>query len=185
MGSGVLMDLTEKFKSSEKVFEGNLLHVYKDTVELPNGQDGYREYIKHNGAVAIVPVTDNGKIIVEKQYRYPMGKVITEIPAGKLDSPDENHLEAAKRELREETGYSAKTWIEIGKFYPSVAYTTECIYLYLAKDLTLGERDLDEDEFLNVEEVELKSLVQDIMDGKIGDGKTIAAILKAEKLLQC
>lgn len=180
-----MMDLTEKFKSSEKVYEGNLLHVFKDSVELPNGMDGSREYIKHNGAVAIVPVTADGKIIVEKQYRYPVAQVITEIPAGKLDSPDENHLEAAKRELREETGYTAKTWIEIGKFYPSVAYTTECIYLYMAKDLTLGERELDADEFLNVEEVSLDSLVQDIMDGKIGDGKTIAAVLKVEKMLKC
>lgn len=179
------MDLTEKFVSSEKVFEGSLLHVYKDGVKLPNGQNACREYIKHNGAVAIIPVTDKGNIIIEKQFRYPLNRIVTEIPAGKLDSADEDPLEAAKRELREETGYSASQWIEIGKFYPSVAYTTECIYLYIAKGLTKGERDLDEDEFLNVEEQPLDELVNDIMEGKIGDGKTIAAVLKAEKILKC
>ncbi len=179
------MDLTEKYVSSEKVYEGNLLHVFKDEVMLPNGKPGFREYIKHNGAVAIVPVTEDGKIVVEKQFRYPLNRVVTEIPAGKLDSIDEDHLEAAKRELMEETGYSATEWTEIGKFYPSVAYTTECIYLYMAKGLTKGERNLDEDEFLNVEEETLENLVKDIMDGKIGDGKTIAAVLKAEKILKC
>ncbi len=179
------MDLTEKKVSSEKVFEGALLKVFKDEVKLPNGKPGFREYVKHNGAVAIVPVTDEGNIIVEKQFRYPLNKIVTEIPAGKLDSPDEDPLTAAKRELREETGYSASEWIPIGCFYPSVAYTTECIHLYMAKALAKGERELDEDEFLNVEQVSLKALVKDIMDGKIGDGKTIAAILKAEKILTC
>lgn len=175
--------LEEKMVSSREVYSGRLLHVYKDDITLPNGKPGIRELIRHNGAVAVVPLLDNGNVIAEHQFRYPFGKVIVEIPAGKLDSPDEDHLEAAKRELREETGYEADEWIEIGELYPSVAYTTETIWLYLARGLKKGERHLDEDEFLNVVEIPLKDFVDMVMSGDVGDSKTQTAILKTARIM--
>ncbi len=176
-------ELFEQQISSKEVYKGKLLWIFEDQVTLPNGSLASREIMKHNGASAIVPLTDDGKVIMERQFRYPLGKVITEIPAGKLDGPDEDRLEAAKRELKEETGITADNWVSLGDFYPSVAYTTECISLFLAYGLHQGERKLDEDEFLNIEAIPLQSVVQDIMDGKIADGKTVAAILKADKYL--
>jgi len=178
-----LENLGEKHLSTEEIFHGNVLHVIKDEVLLPNGSKTGREVIRHIGAVCIVPVKEDGTVIVERQFRYPVNRVITEIPAGKLDSKDEDRLEAAKRELREETGYTAARWTEIGEYYPAAAYTDERITMYLAQDLTQGERCLDEDEFLNVEEVPLSQLVEEIMNGEISDGKTQAALLKAARLL--
>ena len=178
-----IQELGEKMVSSKEVYDGKLLHVYKDMVVLPNGRETARELIRHNGACAVVPLLDNGNVIAERQFRYPFGEVVTEIPAGKLDSPDEDHLEAAKRELKEETGYEASEWTEIGSLRPSVAYTTEVIWLYLARGLKRGERDLDEDEFLNVFEIPLDEFVQKIMDGEITDSKTQVAILKTARLL--
>ena len=175
--------LEEKMTASTEVYSGRLLHVYKDDIILPNGHKSTRELIRHNGAVAVVPLLDNGNVIAEHQFRYPFGKVVVEIPAGKLDSADEDHLEAAKRELREETGYEADEWIEIGELYPSVAYTTETIWLYLAKGLRKGERHLDDDEFLNVVEIPLKDFVDMVMDGKVGDAKTQTAVLKVARIL--
>lgn len=177
-------DLEERKLDSKEVYSGRLLHVYKDDILLPNNKQSTREYIVHNGAVAVVPLLDSGSVICEHQFRYPVGRVVVEIPAGKLDSKGEDHLEAAKRELREETGYSASEWISLGAIYPSVAYTTEIIYLYLARNLKRGERELDEDEFLNVVEVPLSSLVEKIMDGEIEDAKTVVAILKAKLYLE-
>lgn len=176
-------DLKETKVSSEKIYDGVILHVYKDKVILPNGNSSGRELIRHVGAVGIVPVTDDRKVIVERQYRYPLDMVITEIPAGKLDSKNEDRLEAAKRELREETGITADEWIDMGVYYPAAAYTDEKITLYLAKGLHFGEQDLDDDEFLNIEAVPLETLVDEVMAGKITDGKTQVAILKADKLL--
>lgn len=169
---------------SKEIFDGHILHVYKDTVALPNGKEASRELIRHIGAVAVVPLMDNGNVIVERQFRYPLGQVITEIPAGKLDRFDEDRLEAIKRELREETGYVADEWMELGDYHPAAAYTDERITLYLATGLHKGERELDEDEFLDVIEVPLTNLVRDIALGKITDGKTQAAILKTYLLLK-
>lgn len=186
VNEGEAMDykrLEERRTQSEEIFDGVILHLYKDTVELPNGKPAVREVIRHVGAVGIVPVTADGKVIVERQYRYPLDEVITEIPAGKLDSKQEDRLAAAKRELREETGITADEWTSLGEYYPAAAYSDERITLYLATGLHKGEQDLDEDEFLNVEEVPLTDLVNDVMDGKIADGKTQTAILKAAKLL--
>ena len=170
--------------ASKDIFDGHILHVYKDTVELPNGKEASRELIRHIGAVAVVPLTDDGNVIVERQFRYPLGQVITEIPAGKLDSFDEDRLEAIKRELREETGYVADEWMELGDYHPAAAYTDERITLYLATGLHKGERELDEDEFLDVIEVPLIDLVKDVAAGKITDGKTQVAILKTYLLLK-
>ena len=170
--------------ASKEIFDGHILHVYKDTVELPNGKEASRELIRHIGAVAVVPLTDDGNVIVERQFRYPLGQVITEIPAGKLDSFDEDRLEAIKRELREETGYVADEWMELGDYHPAAAYTDERITLYLATGLHKGERELDEDEFLDVIEVPLIDLVKGVAAGKITDGKTQVAILKTYLLLK-
>lgn len=175
--------LAEKKVSSEKIFDGVVLHVVKDAVTLPNGNPATRELIRHVGAVAVVPMTEDGKVIVERQYRYPMDMVITEIPAGKLDSKTEDPLEAAKRELREETGITADEWTNLGIYFPTPAYSDEQIHVYLARGLHRGTQDLDEDEFLCVKEIPLEELVNEIMEGKICDGKTQFALLKTARLL--
>ena len=172
-------ELFEKTISSEEVYNGKLLHIFKDVALLPNGDEAVREHFIHNGASAIVALTDEGNIILERQFRYPFHEVVTEIPAGKLDSPDEDRLEAAKREFLEETGYTAKEWVCLGDFYPSVAYTNENITCYLATDLSKGEQKLDSDEFLNVFEIPFEDAVKEVMEGKIQDGKSQTAILKA------
>lgn len=176
-------NLREECVSSQEIFDGAVVHLYKDTITLPNGNPATREVIRHIGAVAVVPVTDDGKVIIERQFRYPLDQVITEIPAGKLDSFTEDRLAAAKRELEEETGYTADTWTALGDFHPTAAYCDEKITLYLATGLHQGERHLDEDEFLNVMAVPMEELIADIMAGRITDGKTQAAILKAHYLL--
>ncbi len=175
-------DLKEKTLSSEEVYNGRLLHVYNDKISLPNGHTSTREIVRHVGAVCIVPINEHNEVIIEKQFRYPFGKILTELPAGKLDSPDEDPLEAAKRELKEETGYSADTWTYLGVYYPTVAYTDEKIYIYMARDLHRGTQHLDEDEFLHFYNVPIESLIEDIKNDKIPDGKTQLGILKAARL---
>ncbi len=177
-------NLKETFVSSEKIFDGNLLHIYKDVVELPNGEKATREYFKHMGAVAVVPVTDDGRIVMEKQYRYPAGRVVTEIPAGKINKGETDPLECGKRELEEETGYTADEWIDLGIYQPAMAYCDEVIYLYIAKGLHFKKQKLDEDEFLNVELIPLEKLIEEIMKGNIKDGKTQVALLKTAVFLK-
>ena len=118
-------DLTEKQISTELLFDGTVLHVYKDDVQLPDGGTAVRELIKHIGAVCVIPVTDDGRVVLERQYRYPISRVVIEIPAGKLDYADEDRLEAAKRELHEETGLTADKWTDIGLYYPAPAYSED------------------------------------------------------------
>lgn len=175
--------LTEITKEAKEVFAGEMLHAYKDTVILPNGDLSSREYVKHIGAVAVVPITADNKVVIEKQFRYPMSSVVKEIPAGKLDSADEDRLEAAKRELKEETGITADEWIPLGEYHPASAYSTEKIWLFMASGLHYGQQDLDFDEFLDVEEVPLIELVKEVIDGTITDGKTQVALLKAAEKL--
>ena len=175
--------LGETTVSTEDIFDGVILHVKRDTVALSNGSETVREVIRHIGAVCVIPVTDDGKVIMERQFRYPLNKVILEIPAGKLDAPDENRLSAIKRELREETGYTADEWTEIGDFHPAPAYSDEFITMYLARGLHKGERHLDEDEFLDVYAIPLNDLVKDVMEGRISDAKTQVCILKAARIL--
>ena len=175
--------LVEKMSSSEDIFNGIVLHVKRDTVTLSNGKSAIREVIRHIGAVCVIPVTENNEVIMERQYRYPLDKVILEIPAGKLDAPDEDRLSAIKRELREETGYSADEWTEIGDFHPAPAYSDEYITMYLAQGLHQGVQSLDEGEFLEIKKAPLKELVEDVMAGKIPDAKTQTAILKTARLL--
>lgn len=172
-------NLIEKTKEEREIFNGRILHVYNDTVTLPNGNESTREIIRHIGAVCVIPITDEGKVIVERQFRYPINAVITEIPAGKLDSRSEDRLEAAKRELLEETGITADEWIDMGIYYPAAAYSDEKITMYLAKGLHKGQQKLDADEFLNVIEVPLEDMVKDVMNGVITDGKTQVTVMKA------
>ena len=175
--------LRETKISSEDIFDGVILHVKRDQVALPNGSPTVREVIRHIGAVCVIPVLDNGDVVVERQYRYPLDRVILEIPAGKLDAPDEDRLSAIQRELREETGYTADSWTDIGDFHPAPAYSDEYITMYLARGLHKGAQDLDADEFLDVYTVPLKDLVREVMDGRISDAKTQVCILKAARIL--
>ena len=175
--------LREKQLTTEDIFDGVVLHVVRDTVALPNGNTSVREVIRHIGAVCVIPVTEDNRVVVERQYRYPLDRIILEIPAGKLDAPDEDRLSAIQRELREETGYSADEWLEIGDFHPAPAYSDEYITMYLARGLRKGQQHLDEDEFLDVCTVPLKDLVEDVMAGRISDAKTQVCILKAARIL--
>jgi len=177
-------DLTERQVSSEKIYDGTILHVYEDKVTLPGGGKATREYLRHIGAVCVLPLLEGNRVLVERQYRYPVGRVITEIPAGKLDAPDEDPEAAARRELREETGALADELIPMGLFYPACAYSDEAIHMYLARGIRFGERELDEDEFLNLAEVPLDELVEEVMAGRIPDAKTQIAVLKAARMLE-
>ena len=176
--------LREVKTGSETIYDGKILHVRKDTVLLPNGKNSTREHIVHLGAVCIVPVTEDGRVYMERQFRYPLDAVISEIPAGKLDSIEEDRLDAAKRELREETGLSAEHWTDMGLYYSAAAYSNEKITMYLAEGLHQGEQEFDDGEFLNIELVPIEELVEKILAGEITDGKTQAALLKAYLILQ-
>ena len=175
--------LEERRISGEQIFDGVVLHVYFDEIALPNNEHATREYIKHVGAVCVIPVMDDNKVIMERQYRYPVGRVLYEIPAGKLNSKEEDRLEAAKRELSEETGYTADEWINLGEYLPAAAYSDERITMYMARGLHKGKQNLDEDEFLDVYEEDLSKLLSFVMNGTIRDGKTQVAIMKAANLL--
>ena len=176
--------LQEEMLSSQDIFKGKILDVKMDTVRLPNGKTATRELIRHIGAVCIVAVTEDDEVIVEHQYRYPFDEVVVEIPAGKLDSKDEDSADAAERELMEETGVTAGDMTYMGKFYPTCGYSDEVIHMYLARNLSFGDRNLDDDEFLDVRAVPIESLVEDIMAGKIPDGKTQAAVMRAYYMIK-
>ena len=168
----------ETTASSTLIFDGKVLHVYKDDINLPDGGASMREYCKHNGAVAVVPLTKEGEVVCVRQYRYALDCVTLEIPAGKFDFIGEDHREAALRELREETGYTPGILTDIGPLATSPALLTEIIYCYLAEDMTSGETDPDPDEFLEIVHVPLDEMVDMILRGEIRDAKTQAAVLK-------
>ncbi|MBR2215847.1 MAG: NUDIX hydrolase [Selenomonadaceae bacterium] len=170
-------DLIEKKINSEPVFDGVLLHVKRDTVSLPNGHEAVREWIKHPGASAVVPVLPDGRIILVRQFRYPVDKVTLEIPAGKLDAPGEDPLLCAQRELNEETGYTAAKWTKLTTIATTVGFSDEYIHLYAAEGLTPGKQHPDDDEFINVVKVDLAEAVAMTQDGRIFDAKSVAAIL--------
>ena len=173
--------LTEKKVSQKKIYDG-VISFFKDEVELINGQKASRVYTKHPGASAIVPLTKEGKIIFVEQYRYPVHKITLEIPAGKL-KPKQSPLACAKAELKEETGFSAGKWQKMLAFYPSTAFSTEILHIFLAKDLKKGSQHLDEDEFVNIKELSLKQSLKYIKEGKIRDSKTIIALLYLKTFL--
>ena len=179
-----MSELEEKQISRQEIFNGAVLRVMRDEILLPNGEKAIREFCLHNGAVAIIPLLDDGRVIMERQFRYAHGRVFFEIPAGKLDSPDEPPLSAAKRELREETGAIAEEMIYLGEIDTTPALIDEKIHLYLAKGLSFTNRDLDEDEFLDIELVPLCELVDMVMKGEIKDAKTQIAVLKAERFIK-
>ena len=177
-----MSNLEEKQISRQEIFSGVALHVVKDEVMLPDGKKTVREISLHNGASAIIPVLSDGRVIMERQFRYAHGRVMLEIPAGKLNTPDEDPLEAAKRELLEETGAVASKISFLGRIISSPALLNEVIYLYMAEDITIGESKLDEGEFLDVELIHLDKLYEMVMNGEIADAKTQIAILKAKEL---
>ena len=177
-GSKAMDELREVQTASKRIYHGHILDFFTDTVRLPNGHTAPRELTRHVGAVCVVPLTDDGKVIVERQFRYPLDETILEIPAGKRDSKSEPPEEAARRELREETGIEPKELVCLGTYYPAAAYSDEVIWMYLARGLTFGVQKLDDDEFLTLEAMPLSDLVQEIAKGNVPDGKTQAAVLR-------
>jgi len=176
-------ELEEKQLSREEIFDGKVLHLVRDTVRLPNGKSATREMCLHVGASAVIPLLSDGRVVMERQYRYPQGREYLEIPAGKLNFPEEDPLLAAKRELREETGATAQKWTYLGRIDTTPALMNEKIHLYLAQELSFGERELDEDEFLSVELIPLEKLCEMVMSGDIKDAKTQIAVLKTDKIV--
>lgn len=175
--------LVETAISSESIYNGKIIKVFRDTVRLPDGKEALREVVRHPGAVCVVPVTDSGEILCVRQFRYPFSRVTTEIPAGKLDHIGEDHAAAARRELLEETGASCSELRFIGELYTSPAILDEVIYMYLATGLRFGETHFDDDEFIEPISVPFGKMKEMILSGEIKDAKTQAAVLKAALLL--
>ena len=177
------MDLEEKKIASRQVFDGVVVKLFVDRVMLPDGTESVREVVRHPGAVCVIPVTDQGEVIMVRQFRYAMGEVLLEVPAGKLE-PGEDPLCAALRELEEESGVVASEVTHIGELYTTVAIFDEKIQVYLATGLTYKNAHPDQGEFLEVEKIPLSTLVKMVMDGEIKDAKTQIAILKADRILK-
>jgi ADP-ribose pyrophosphatase len=171
--------LIEHRVQREELLRGHFLHVLRDTVQLPNQNLATREYVVHPGAVMVIPMLDTPeglRLVMERQFRYPVGQVMTEFPAGKLD-PGEDPWLCAQRELLEETGYTARQWARAGVLHPVIAYSTEVIEIWFAKDLTLGERQLDTDEFLDVFTATPAELMAACQQGLLTDAKTLTGLL--------
>lgn len=178
--------LKETRISSQEVLKGAFLHAFRDEVRLPDGQSSTREYVVHPGAVMVIPLLEdaNGhlRLVLERQFRYPVGRVMIEFPAGKLDA-GESIQACAERELREETGYTARKWARAGVMHPVIAYSTEFIEVWFATGLTLGERKLDQGEFLDVFTAEPKEFLQWCLEGKVTDAKTLTGALWLQNVL--
>lgn len=177
------MDLSEKRLDTAVVYDGNFIKVRKDHAQLPDGSVSTREYITHPGAVAILAMLDNGNLVMERQFRYAPQREFIELPAGKID-PGEDPLLTAQRELLEETGYVAKEWVHLATAWPCIGYADERMEYYLARGLTLQQRQLDEGEFLEVFELSLADTVEWVRQGKINDSKTIVGLFWLEKTLK-
>lgn len=177
-----MKDFSERKITSRLVFDGKLLKVRSDTVRLPNGRTAEREYIAHPGAVAVIAVTDVGELVMERQFRYPLGRDMFELPAGKID-PGEEPIETARRELKEETGYTASRWKHVATINIAIGYSDERIEIYLAQGLESGGRKLDDEEFLEVFTLPLATALEWVREGKITDAKTVSCLFWAEKLL--
>jgi ADP-ribose pyrophosphatase len=175
-------DFIEETLDSEQVFDGRLLKVFSDKVRLPDGHESTREIIRHQGAVVVIAVLDNGKLLFERQFRYPLRRVFLELPAGKID-PGEHTLDTARRELREETGYKAKLWRHLGTMHPAIGYSDERIEIFWAQGLSFVGEDPDHGEILEIIEMSLSDALLAIRDGEITDAKTVTALLWAEKTL--
>lgn len=170
------MNLIEKSIEEKEVFKGKVLRMVTEIVELPNGKEGYREIVKHPGAVAILAINDKGNVVLVEQYRRAIDKILFEIPAGKLEK-GEDIDGAAKRELEEETGYKARKFTYLGKIYTAPGFTDEVIHIYKAEELYKGEVNRDEDEFINVIEMSIEDIKKSIKEGNILDSKTISSIM--------
>jgi ADP-ribose pyrophosphatase len=177
------MDLTEHKIKSTQLLDGKLLKVYRDRVRLPDGGESEREWIDHPGAAAVVPLLQNGDVILVRQFRYPVGHDFIEIPAGKIDVPGESPLEVAHRELEEESGWRAGTLIELGAFHMAIGYCNEIIHCYLGRDLEHVGSNLDRDEFLEVIKVPFSEAIDMVIDGRITDAKTAISLLMAERVV--
>lgn len=175
------MDMTEKKLSSRLVYEGKVLRLHVDTVELPNGKQSLREVADHPGGVAIVALDDRDNVLTVKQYRYVFSRVMEEIPAGKLER-GEDPRDAALRELREETGAAPERFTDLGPLIVSPGAYGEVLHLYLAEGLTIGAQSPDEDEFLDVVRTPFDKMVRRVLDGELQDAKTVAGVLKVYAL---
>lgn len=177
--------LIEHRVGRQELLHGHFLHAFRDTVRLPNQQLASREYVVHPGAVMVIPMLqspDGVRLVLERQYRYPVAQVMIEFPAGKLD-PGEDTWLCAQRELREETGYSARQWAKAGVLHPVIAYSTEVIEIWFAKDLSLGARQLDAGEFLDVFTATPAELMAWCRDGQVTDAKTLTGVLWLQNML--
>ena len=177
--------LIEHRVQQEEILRGRFLHAFRDTVRLPNQNLATREYVVHPGAVMVIPMLDTPdglRLVMERQFRYPVGQVMTEFPAGKLD-PGEDPWLCAQRELLEETGYTARQWARAGVLHPVIAYSTEVIEIGFAKELTLGERQLDTDEFLDVFTASPAELMAACQQGRLTDAKTLTGLLWLQNVL--
>ena len=175
--------LAEHRIHSTELLRGHFLHVMRDTVRLPGGQEATREYVVHPGAVMVIPMLDDGRVLLERQYRYPMQRVMTEFPAGKLD-PGESSLACAQRELREETGYQAAEWARAGVLHPVISYATEFIDIWFARGLVAGEQHLDDGEYLDVFAAAPDELLAWCRDGVVTDAKTLTGALWLQNVLR-
>lgn len=177
------MHLDEKQLSSEQIFDGKVVKLFVDDVELEDGTKAKREVIKHPGGVCVVPLTDENEVLFVRQFRYPHKQVLLEIPAGKLEW-GESHHDCGLRELKEETGCTCDEYTYLGSLIPTPAYCGEVIHMYLARGLHGGEQKLDEGEFLDIERIPLDKAVEMVMNNEIGDAKTQIALLKTKLLLE-
>ncbi len=174
------MGFFEKYVSGEYLYNGKIVKLRKDIVELPNGKQTVREVCEHDDAVAVLAVDDRNRCVMVRQFRYPFGEEIEELPAGKMDKVGEEAIESARRELAEETGLKAKELIYLGSMYPSPGFMTEVLHLYFARNFEKGEQNLDEDEFLNAYWVDIDELKRKIVSGEVKDGKTVCALMLAQ-----
>ncbi len=178
--------LMEHLLERQELFKGRFLHAFRDTVRLPDGGEATREYVVHPGAVVVVPLLQGPdgqlRIVLERQYRYPVGQVMVELPAGKLDA-GEDPLRCGQRELLEETGYQAREWARAGQMHLAIAYSTEVIHIYFARGLSLGERRLDQGEFLDVFSATPEELMTWCREGRVTDAKTLSCMLWVHNVL--
>ncbi len=172
------MEFTEKTINSQLVFEGRVVKLYKDKIELPTGRESFREVVKHSGGVVVLAIKDD-KILLVKQFRYPIKEIMFELPAGKLEA-GEDPFEAAKRELEEETGYCADKWTDLGYVYTSPGYSDEKLYLYKAENLQFTHCHPDEGEIIQAFEYTYNDVLKMINNGQINDAKTLCALLRAQ-----